>query len=77
MKFRDKLIKINACSEAVEWVDKKGFKTAWKTCSRGDWMLWYVSINRKELGLEHSRLITKAKAKCADICREVFQDVIK
>ncbi len=40
MKFSEKLNEMDACSEAVEWVGKRGVKTAWRDCKRGDWMLW-------------------------------------
>jgi hypothetical protein len=54
MKFSDKLKSMNACPEAVEWVGKRGLKTAWRDCHRGDWVLWLagrVDIDRKLLVL--------------------------
>ncbi len=54
MKFSDKLNNMNACSEAVEWVGRRGIKTAWRDCKRGDWMLWLagrLDIDRKLLVL--------------------------
>ena len=54
MKFTDKLNDMNACSEAVEWVGKRGLMTAWRDCPRGDWMLWLagrLDIDRKLLVL--------------------------
>lgn len=74
MKFKEKLVELDACSEAIEWVNGKGFKSACKTCDRGDWMLWYISHNKKELGLEDMRLITKAKAKCALLVKHLMKD---
>jgi len=74
MKFTEKLKELNACDEAVEWVHKRGLYKAWKECERGDWMLWYISRNKKELGLEDMRIITKAKAKCASLVRHLMQD---
>ena len=43
MKPYEKLEKMGACSEAVEW--EKQFKTlqqGWDACERGDWLLWYA-----------------------------------
>ena len=38
-----KLIDLNACSEAVEWVKtQKNAEQAWNNCDRGDWMLWLI-----------------------------------
>lgn len=42
MRFREKLIEMGACEEAVEWVGKRGFKRAWRECKRGDWMILYA-----------------------------------
>jgi len=74
MKFKDKLIKINACKEAVDWVNGHGFKKSWATCERGDWMLWYVYRKRKELGLEDMRLITLAKALTVKLIHPLLKD---
>ena len=54
MKFRDKLIEMDACREAVEWVNRKSLKTAWAKCEQADWMLWLagrLEIDRKVLVL--------------------------
>ncbi len=54
MKFSDKLIAMNACTEAVEWCGSRGLVKAWRECPRGDWMLWLagrIDIDRKLLVL--------------------------
>ena len=54
MKFTDKLKELHACWEAVKWVGRRGIKTAWRDCKRGDWMLWLagkLDIDRKLLVL--------------------------
>ena len=34
---------LHACSEAVQWfADQPNRIVAWKTCPRGDWMLWLL-----------------------------------
>jgi len=48
------LIELDACSEAVKWAGRKTHKGAWKTCKRGDWLLWIagkLDIDRKLLVL--------------------------
>ena len=43
MNFQNKLIKMDACNDAVKYC--QGYKTlssAWDVCERGDWMLWLV-----------------------------------
>jgi len=74
MKFSEKLTNMEACSEAINWVGKKGFKKSWDTCQRGDWMLWYVFKNRKELGLKDMRLITLAKALTVNLIHPLLKD---
>ena len=38
-----KLNSMNACSEAVDWLQTKlTFEQAWADCERGDWMLWLL-----------------------------------
>ena len=61
MKFTDRLNDMNACSEAVEWVGRRGLMTAWRDCGRADWMLWLagrLDIDRK--------LIVLAACDCAE-----------
>ena len=38
--LRSRLEALDACSEAREWAGRKGLRTVWRTCERGDWMLW-------------------------------------
>lgn len=60
--LRDKLITMKACPQAIAWVGKKQLKSAWATCERGDWMLWFAG------GLEVDRkLIVLAGCDCAEI----------
>jgi hypothetical protein len=42
--FRSKLIALGACEEALAWAGRKSLRCAWRTCDRGDWMLWLVEI---------------------------------
>jgi len=42
MKFREKLKRIGACQEAIDWVGDKSPKEAWMTCGEMFWMYWFV-----------------------------------
>ena len=70
MKFKDKLIKLGACIDAIEWVGNMTLKEAWKTCPRGDWMIWYYAKTHPK----NLRKLTLAKALCANTVRHLMQD---
>ena len=59
--FRDQLVAMRACSEAVEWVGDRTEVEAWRECERADWMLWLAG--RRPWG-EHSEIMRAACA-CA------------
>ena len=39
-EFKEKLIALRACSEAVAWVGEQTLVEAYATCERADWILW-------------------------------------
>ena len=39
-EFSELLISLRACEEARAWAKGKTLAAVWKTCNRGDWMLW-------------------------------------
>jgi len=43
MKFKDWLIKQDACGEAINWVGNMSEREAWENCERADWMLWLLA----------------------------------
>jgi hypothetical protein len=52
MDLKQLLMKHSACREACEWGGGKTPQQAWRTCHRGDWMLWIaakVGVERKAL----------------------------
>jgi len=54
MNLRIRLEDMNACSEARDWAGGKDLATAWATCERADWMLWYacrVGVSRLFLSM--------------------------
>lgn len=42
MTLREKLLKMEACSEAIEWVGDRDLATAWRECVEGAWMWWLL-----------------------------------
>jgi len=38
--FREQLIGLKACPEAVAWVGERTLEQAWTECNRSDWMAW-------------------------------------
>ena len=40
--FRDQLVALDACPEAVRWVGNRTLEQAWRECERSDWMLWLL-----------------------------------
>jgi len=58
--LKDQLIKLKACSEAVEWVGKRSLAKVWRDCQRADWMLWYLHKTDCD-----RKLLVKATCACA------------
>ena len=50
----ERLKKEKACTEAIEWANGMDLKTAWNTCERADWMLWYMC--RTDMATERERI---------------------
>ena len=68
--FKETLIELDACKEAIIWAGDKDFKTVYETCERGDWLLWlYARTNKDDL-----RRLTLAKAHCANTVRDLMND---
>jgi len=66
----DKLEKLNACREAIEYVrEQKSAILAWQNCERGDWMLWLA----KKLDVD-DKALTMAKAMCAKQVEHLMTD---
>src|ERR1017187_9361324 len=41
--FAKWLVEENACSSARTWQSGKTLNKTWKTCERGDWLLWLLN----------------------------------
>jgi len=69
MTFREKLIELKACGEAVEWVGDKSFNEAWATCERGDRMGWLA----EKVGHDKRERVLAA-GHCANLVRHLMTD---
>ena len=58
--LRSRLAALDACVEARNWVGSKSLRTAYRTCQRGDWMLWLAG--RVE---EDRKVLVCAACQCA------------
>ena len=62
----DKLRKLHACSDAVEWAETQADpQTAWDGCERADWMLWLCGKLSGEPGSEARKPLVLAACECA------------
>ena len=52
----------DACKGAIEWVWRKTPREVWRTCPRGDWLLWLA----EELEVDRKLLVT-ADCDCAEL----------
>jgi hypothetical protein len=68
--FKEQLLEIRACEEAVAWVGDKTLEQAWNECHRGDWMLW---IYRRSLNY-NIQTLTLVKGHCANTVRHLMKD---
>ena len=71
MDYIDRIEKMGACEEAIDWLREKNYKslaTAWRYCKRGDWMLWLVA--RVGLTDERHRQLVLIACDCADLVKE-------
>lgn len=67
--FKDLLIELNACEEAIQAAGNMTIEEAISTCHRGDWLLWLaakIEIDEKKLSL--------AKGYCANTVRHLMRD---
>ena len=58
--FASQLVRIGACSEARAWAGRKSLRYAYRTCERGDWLLWLAA----RIGVGR-RAIVLAACECA------------
>ena len=70
MKFKDELIDLNVCQDAIEWVGDKTKEEAFATCERGDWMLWYIA----QTNMVDIRVLVGIKIECASLVKHLMED---
>ena len=62
---------LEACRDAKDWAKDKSWETIYRTCPRGDWLLWlFQKTNPKDL-----RKLTLAKAYCANTVKHLMKDL--
>ena len=69
--FVRKLKKLEACTDAVEWVTEHGGAASdcWRDCQRGDWMAW-LTVKTKSIT---RRQLVGALADCAALSLKYFE----
>ena len=69
-----KLQAIGACLDAVEWArTQPSLAAAWRTCERGDWMLWLAGRRIVTAGSLSHRRVVKAAASCARLALPIYE----
>jgi hypothetical protein len=68
--MKELLKKLNACEPAIEWAENKTWEEIYKTCHRGDWLLWLF----KETNPDDLQKITLAKGHCAATVLHLMKD---
>ena len=64
-KFEELLNELGACSSVVEWAHGKTLHVVWKTCQRGDWLLWLAGKMADKKGWHTRKQIVLAACACA------------
>lgn len=65
----------DACSDAVAWLrTQPDAATAWRTCERGDWMLWLAGRRAGRPGSDARRVLVLAACDCAELARPHWRD---
>ena len=68
--MKELLKKLDACLPAIEWAGDKTWEEIYKTCHRGDWLLWlFKQTNPYDL-----QKITLAKGHCAATVLHLMKD---
>lgn len=68
MDYIDRLLELDACDRAVEWLKLHQFETpqkAWDACDQAGWMTWLIEATMEDADCE--KLIL-ALAECLQLC---------
>jgi hypothetical protein len=66
-QFAALLVELNACSEAQEWAGGKSLAVVWKTCKRGDWLLWLCEKMADQPNWPTRKEVVLAACDCAEL----------
>ncbi len=66
-QFSALLIELNACSEARVWASGKSLAVVWKTCKRGDWLLWLCGKMADKPDWPTRKEVVLAACDCAEL----------
>ena len=64
-EFAALLHRVGACEEARMWAKGKSLEQVWRTCKRGDWMLWLVGRMSDRDGWPTRQAVVLAACDCA------------
>ena len=74
-KIMDGLKALGACPEALRWAEKqKGPGLAWKSCARGDWMLWLLGRKACPAWSDSRKPLVLAACECARLALPYTKD---
>ena len=64
--WSDALRGLGACDDGIEWAaTQPDADTAWRSCTRGDWMLWLIGRRRYERETPEHRALVAIACECA------------
>jgi len=66
VRFYERLEKLNACADAVEWArEYPSLQAAWDACERADWMMWLLGRLSGPPGSPSRKRVVALACKCA------------
>ena len=65
-EFQSLLSDLGACNEAVQWAKGKSLAQVWRTCKRGDWLLWFCGKMVDKPGWPTRKQVVLAACACAE-----------
>ena len=66
-QFAALLTELNACSKATKWAEGKSLAVVWKTCQRGDWLLWLCGKMADKPNWPTRKEVVLAACDCAEL----------
>ena len=72
MTLLNKLIELEACEDAVSWVQTNNYELpeAWANCKRSDWMLWLL----EQIDYKDDKLFRLIAVDCARQVQHLMKD---